>query len=487
MHGSNKRGSRKRRAIGSEPSTPARRNGIRLLEATVYPDGRIVYRAENPNEVQQLLELAGGIREGTPARYTPPSVAPHPIPAAVTLSEAIRRYQAHRATIVARGGANPQTEAERVLTLQEFRTWHEAWNASLQRAVRKSRSGQDPNDLPVSAIGFTTINAYVEHLLHERKLSIKTMQKKGSNLHLFFEFLRKVGLFPQEHALPTEGQFKVSLHERSHMQKANARVVFTTEELQRIFDPANLEPDSQHPMRPHQLWFPLIGLFTGARNTEICDLCVEHFSMQGDIPAMFLPGTKTDNAPRHVPIHTKLLELGLWEYVEQVKAAGFTLLFPYLTISKKGSRAKVPTDNFHALLENLGIKTPHKVFYSFRHGIIEQMTGAKGVHPDWSRDYTGHWPQDIHKRQYGMPAFVEVQKREVTDKIEFDDVNLGLLKRYKDRDWKLAELVSAFAGRRSAYHETLERNRPAAERAAAKRAQREARRAELLQRRRPGV
>lgn len=96
---------------------------------------------------------------------------------------------------------------------------------------------------------------------------------------------------------------------------------------------------------------------------------------------------------------------------------------------------------------------------------------------------TGHWPQDIHKRQYGLPGFVGVLKREVTDKIEFNDVNLEPLKRYKNSDWKLVELVAEFSDRRSAYHDTVERNRPAAERRAALRAQREARMAELLRRR----
>lgn len=80
---------------------------------------------------------------------------------------------------------------------------------------------------------------------------------------------------------------------------------------------------------------------------------------------------------------------------------------------------------------------------------------------------------------YGLRGFVEVLKREVIDKIEFDDVNLEPLKRYKNRDWKLAELVAEFSGRRLAYHETVERNRPSAERRAELRAEREAHMAEL--------
>ena len=509
MYGNSKRGAWKRRTIGLEPranenvkstahldrireatnskSVPARHNGIRLLEATVYPDGRIVYRAETPEEVRMLLDLVGKAQEGTPRRFTACTVAPHPITTAVTLTEAIRRYHAHRSTIVERGGANPQTEAERVLTLNEFQLWHQSQATSQPRTFRRSgiKAQGLNNDGPVSAIGFTMISTYVEHLLHTRKLSIKTMQKKGSNLHLFFEYLRKAGLFPQDQPLPTEGQFKVSNYERTRLRKTNARAVFTTAELQKIFDPDKLHPaPEQYPMRPHQLWFPLIGLFTGARNTEICALRVEDFSFQGDIPTMFLPGTKTDYAPRHVPIHAKLIELGLWEYVEHVKTAGFDLIFPYLSLSKKGSRAKVPTDNFHAVLEDLAIKTPYKVFYSFRHGLIQQMTGPKGVHPDWSRDYTGHRPQDVHKKQYGMTAFVEILKLEVVDKFEFDAVDLEPLKRFKGKDWKLADLVSEFAHRKSAYHETVVRNQPSAARAATARVLREAQNAEILGRRR---
>lgn len=60
------------------------------------------------------------------------------------------------------------------------------------------------------------------------------------------------------------------------------------------------------------------------------------------------------------------------------------------------------------------------------------------------------------------------------------------LKQYKDRDWELSELVAEFEGRREAYHDTVERNQPAAERRAAIRAQRKARMAELSRRRQRG-
>ena len=90
------------------------------MEATVYPHRRIVYRTEHREEVQQLLDLANGVREGAPAHYAPPTVSSYPIPAAVSLSEVIKRYLAYLVTVLEHSGAEPQTEAECNLTTCSF-------------------------------------------------------------------------------------------------------------------------------------------------------------------------------------------------------------------------------------------------------------------------------------------------------------------------------------------------------------------------------
>lgn len=79
---------------------------------------------------------------------------------------------------------------------------------------------------------------------------------------------------------------------------------FTRHELKDIFNALPSAADE-----PWKFWIPIIGLYTGARISEPSDLCVKHFDRESRLDIMFLPGSKTDCAPRWVPIHADLISL----------------------------------------------------------------------------------------------------------------------------------------------------------------------------------
>ena len=112
-------------------------------------------------------------------------------------------------------------------------------------------------------------------------------------------------------------------------------------ELDRLFQGAEMRIFARDAKKGHFYWLPHLGLFTGARVNELCQLNPQvDIFMDADTKTWCLniskdtaaderikKSVKTGEA-RKVPIHKMLVELGFLEYVESVKATGAKLLFP---------------------------------------------------------------------------------------------------------------------------------------------------------------
>jgi integrase len=86
-------------------------------------------------------------------------------------------------------------------------------------------------------------------------------------------------------------------------------------------------------LNDHYYWAPLLGLFTGARASEIAQLTVDRVFCEAQVPHIHiapLPGgrLKNPNANRRIPLHKILLDLGFSAYVKEQGTAGHLRLFP---------------------------------------------------------------------------------------------------------------------------------------------------------------
>lgn len=82
---------------------------------------------------------------------------------------------------------------------------------------------------------------------------------------------------------------------------------------------------------------------------------------------------KTQNANRLVPIHDKLIELGLLRYLDTLRVAGEERLFPELSQRREGF-AHAASNWFQRYKKRCGIDGKHtKVFHSFRHTFISAL------------------------------------------------------------------------------------------------------------------
>jgi integrase len=170
---------------------------------------------------------------------------------------------------------------------------------------------------------------------------------------------------------------------------------FTDEDLQAIFSApwfrtgrGELTKNGTYrEFLPFYYWLPLLGLFTGARINELCQLAVTDLRRSG-AGVWFIDindedehkKVKTANAIRRVPVHPFLLECGLDRWHEALSRAGYRRLFPELKRDSIKGHSKGAVRWFSDYLGRQGIpRDNRKVFHSFRHGLTTLYTNELGV------------------------------------------------------------------------------------------------------------
>lgn len=157
----------------------------------------------------------------------------------------------------------------------------------------------------------------------------------------------------------------------SKVHREASYLPFTKDELQTIFgDPIFADP-ATYGMNQ---WALLVMLYTGVRNSsEMARMRLANIYEEQGIPVFFLAdASKNQRSKRLVPIHDDLVRLGFLNHVERLRASGDTLLFP-----EWAKRTDKVNDWFNnTFLVNIGVKSKHKVFYSFRHTLAPELARA---------------------------------------------------------------------------------------------------------------
>ena len=139
---------------------------------------------------------------------------------------------------------------------------------------------------------------------------------------------------------------------RAVFRLSEARTVFAHPLWQGHKSPGRRHVPGDVVVKDSRYWVPLILAYTGARRAEIAGLLPSDITVIDGIPTIIIqsnqwrglkgeePGT-TDplkKLTRYVPVHSHLLELGLMEHAEKMRAKGETFLFPdVVPTPRKGS------------------------------------------------------------------------------------------------------------------------------------------------------
>lgn len=169
---------------------------------------------------------------------------------------------------------------------------------------------------------------------------------------------------------------------------------FRREELAILFNPDNFVAWAKE--TPHRWWGTLLGLFTGARVSEVGQLKVKDIrqiaghwcmSIRMTTDDQWVPGEMDESyqslkgEAREVLIPQALLDAGFLEFVQDMKAFGHPRLFPHLSRGKKrgsnelngaGYGAKLSDDFGRYLRKHLTMPKGFG-FHLFRHGIATSL------------------------------------------------------------------------------------------------------------------
>lgn len=148
----------------------------------------------------------------------------------------------------------------------------------------------------------------------------------------------------------------------------------TDDELRRLFEGPEMQSMAADPIDSFRCWLPMLGLYTGARVNELCQLNPStdirqesatgiwylDITNEGEAADGVTKRVKNKVSKRRVPIHSQLLAAGFIDYVVQLQRQRARRLFPAWQIAR--GRATGDADKwFRQFLAHLGLRdeTPH--------------------------------------------------------------------------------------------------------------------------------
>lgn len=240
-----------------------------------------------------------------------------------------------------------------------------------------------------------------------------TVNKYLNLLSAIFSHAKKDGHLD---ALPNADNPFASMHLAvGKAGREGRRQPFAQEDLAAIFG-ADIFKAGARPIAGGEeasFWFPLIGLLSGARLSEIAQLRLIDLAQDRESQTWFFDiGTgggrrvKNDGSVRKVPVHFYLIALGLIEYRQWRLDSAASLsdpLFPGITSSVENQVAAAWTKWFGRWVRvKAGIEDKRKVFHSFRHSFKDLARDA-GIAEDIHDALTGH-SDGSASRGYGLGA-----------------------------------------------------------------------------------
>jgi integrase len=181
--------------------------------------------------------------------------------------------------------------------------------------------------------------------------------------------------------------------------------------------------------RDASYWIPILGLFTGARITELAQLLVEdiHTTEDGELWCIRIlvgeewQSVKNKPSKRTIPMHPELVRLGLIEYAKAMDRTGHQRLFPMTSVSELNNAGGPFSSWFSKIKTDVGWG-PENVFHSFRHN-VETVLGDKKMYQRDIDAYMGHLP----KGSTGAKVYAHAEPHtlvDVTKAIQYEGLNL---------------------------------------------------------------
>jgi uncharacterized protein DUF6538 len=236
------------------------------------------------------------------------------------------------------------------------------WNPKSELEKRASLNGlvEIIGDLPINKLSFDIGRAYKQTLMklpanrnkkaqyrdlkieeiikleNVKPMSVRTVNNNLATVIGLINWARKNGYVKENYF---EG-----LKLPSAKKAQDERKPFTGADLKKIFDPDVYQRETDG--NDYRYWVPLLGLFTGARINEICQLHVSDIKKEDGLWCLDINDESKDPknpkklknlaSARVIPIHPQLVELGFINFVQKQRESKQVRIFPELTLRIDG-------------------------------------------------------------------------------------------------------------------------------------------------------
>ena len=247
-----------------------------------------------------------------------------------------------------------------------------------------------------------------------RKIAPKTINSHIQMFKSFFDWAERHGYAPH------------TLFEKMKVAKAKnsdtERKPFTQEQASLIF--AELTHDATGLVRKDcHKWGMLLGMFTGARLNEICQLDIADVQQDGETWFLNITDEGDDNKSvksqagrRKVPLHSTLIQLGFLDFVASRRAT--KRLFPEYSYHTNGGYGRnLGRWCNESFLLKLGIKQPRLVFHSLRHTVVTRL-GQASVPEPIIQCIVGHARSGVTQEVYLREGYTLGQLKEAIDHLK---------------------------------------------------------------------
>jgi len=170
--------------------------------------------------------------------------------------------------------------------------------------------------------------------------------------------------------------------DRDHRQEHEERHIYSRQNISKLVGEIPAWIHRSHTMKAERFWIPLIGMYSGMRLDEICQLHADDVrQVDGiwclDVNSRGEKKIKTASSRRCVPIHPFLLEIGFLKYWQTVCDAGLPRVWMSLKRNKNGFGGTFSKrfGDFHRAKVTMDRRV---VFHSFRHTVADELK-QKGV------------------------------------------------------------------------------------------------------------
>jgi integrase len=157
------------------------------------------------------------------------------------------------------------------------------------------------------------------------------LEKRRTYLSKFFTWVTTGGFYPYKEspvAMKMASKKTIREHTRSFVE-------FNSDDLSSLFRAEYARAMD----KPDFYWLPLLSMFSGARLGEIANLMVADIDEVEGIKVYEVCKGKNRASQRTVPIHSQLLALGFWEYVESLKSKKLKYVVPFRPLGSLGVAA----------------------------------------------------------------------------------------------------------------------------------------------------